>query len=91
MYLTAGLIHALAPSERRVLSRAEAASYVGISPGHFNKLVENGTMPAPLKAFGRARRWDKAALDEALDGMCGVSGSASVEPSAYDLWKSTHG
>ena len=91
MDITAGLIHALTPCERRVLSRAEAASYVGVSPGHFSKLVENGAMPTPLEAYGRARRWDKAALDHALDSTSGVNGSAAVALGAYDLWRSAHG
>lgn len=39
MYLTTELIHALPSSERRVFSREEAASYVGVSIGKFSSLV----------------------------------------------------
>lgn len=89
MHLTADLIHALPIHERRVFNRNEAASYVGVSPGHFKKLVDEGVMPAPLAAYGRARRWDKAALDLALDSTSDVVGSMSL--SAYDLWKDARG
>jgi len=91
MHLTAELIHALPIQERRVFNRDEAASYVGVSPGHFSKLVADGTMPEPLAAYGRIRRWDKSALDAALDEARGVSSSAPEATSAYDLWRSTRG
>lgn len=89
MHLIAGLIHALPIHERRVFNRNEAASYVGVSPGHFKKLVDEGVMPAPLAAYGRACRWDKAALDLALDSTNDVVGSTSL--SAYDQWRNARG
>lgn len=91
MHLTASLIHALPVDKRRVLNRDEAASYVGVSPGHFKKLVDEGTMPAPLAAYGRVRRWDKATLDQALDGASGASGSAAEALGAYDQWRNERG
>lgn len=91
MHLTAALIHALPVHERRVLNREEAASYVGISRGHFNKLVDDGTLPGPLPGYGRIRRWDKAALDRALDISSGVT-SASLSPAgAYEQWRAANG
>jgi excisionase family DNA binding protein len=86
-----GLIHALPIPERRVYSRQEAASYVGVSAGLFMKLVAQGKMPAPL-ALGSAKRWDKAAIDEALDALSGRrSGVASIPSNPYDAWKSGDG
>jgi excisionase family DNA binding protein len=89
MHLTACLIHALPIHQRRVFSRDEAASYVGVSPGHFKKLVNDGVMPAPLATYGRARRWDKSALDQALDSARGADGSTAL--SAYDQWRNSRG
>jgi excisionase family DNA binding protein len=83
------LIHALPLSQRRVFNREEAASYVGVSPGHFSKLVRQGAMPAPLPTYGRARRWDKAALEQALDSTSGADGSRALSP--YDQWRKSRG
>lgn len=91
MHLTAGLIHALPVHERRVFNREEAASYVGVSPGHFKKLVDNGAMPMPLANLGCVRRWDKAALNTVLDDMSGTADSNEVAPSAYEAWSSARG
>lgn len=91
MYLTTGLIHALPIHERRVFNCDEAASYVGVSPGHFRKLVDAGIMPAPLPTYGRARRWDKIALDRALDSTSGTTTPLAAGFNAYDAWRSTHG
>jgi hypothetical protein len=46
-------------------------------------------MPAPLAAYGRARRWDKAALDQALDSARGADGSTAL--SEYDQWRNSRG
>lgn len=89
MHMTVGLIHALPFHQRRVFNCDEAASYVGVSPGHFKKLVHEGAMPAPLAAYGRARRWDKAALDLAVDSASNITGSTSL--SAYDQWRNARG
>jgi len=89
MNLTAGLIHALPIHERRVFNRDEAASYVGVSPGHFKKLVKEGVMPGPLTSYGRACRWDKAALEQALDSARGADRSKAFN--AYDQWSNARG
>lgn len=91
MHLTARLIHALPIEERRVLNRKEAASYAGVSPGHFAKLVDLGTMPGPLSSYGSARRWDKSALDRALNTAGGIADlGKTADVSAYDLWSQSH-
>ncbi len=85
--IIAGLIHALPPADRRVFSRSEAASYVGVSAGFFDKLVRDGGMP-PALAMRGVRRWDKRALDRVLDTVSGIEASPA---SAYDAWKANHG
>lgn len=62
----AALIHALPPTVRRGFNRKEAASYIGISVGTFDKLVRDGGMPRPLQLMGR-KVWDRAALDRMID------------------------
>lgn len=87
MHLTTYLIHALPIDQRRVFAHAEAASYVGISKGHFRKLVKMGTMPRPLPEYGRAKRWDKLAIDQAMNKMSGLTDSGTDAHNAYNAWK----
>lgn len=89
MQLTTALIHSLPLGERRVLGRNDAASYAGVSPGHFDKLVALGTLPCPLPAYGRTRRWDRAAIDAALDEASGLSVGRDAPASAYDTWRAS--
>jgi predicted DNA-binding transcriptional regulator AlpA len=92
--LTAGLIHALPATARRCVDRKEAASYVCVSVGHFDKLVRSGEMPKPIKLGGR-KVWDKHTLDQAIDRQSGLVSSLSpVEPSdlsetlsPLDMWR----
>lgn len=94
LMLTAGLIHALPPSDRRCYNRKEAAAYVGVSVGHFDMLVRSGEMPQPIK-FGGRKVWDKHSLDRAIDKKSGLvtSGSANESPdlseiqSPLDVWR----
>lgn len=54
----------------RLLSREQAAAYVGLSPNQFEIEVRAGTFPQayPLKKT-RRRLFDKAAIDRALDAL----------------------
>jgi predicted DNA-binding transcriptional regulator AlpA len=52
----------------RGLARGEAAVYIGVSPSFFDKLVQDGIMPAP-KHIGARRIWDRLELDEAFDSL----------------------
>ena len=93
MHLTTELIHALPVSERRVFSRDEAASYLGVSPGLFDSLVIKRIVPRSLPLPSRVKRWDKVALDRALNDLSGLhdnnlDGSAT---SAYDTWRADRG
>ncbi len=52
--------------EPYALRRAEAAAYVGLSAGHFDKAVDQGDMPAPVDLAG-IKVWSRRALERALD------------------------
>lgn len=54
----------------RGLSRVEAAQYIGVSPGTFDRLVEDGTMPKP-KCIRARRVWDRLAIDMAFTDLDG--------------------
>ena len=84
MYIQAGLIHALEPSDRRCYDRKEAASYVGVSPPTFDKLVDDGSMPQPIQFLGR-KVWDKHALDRAIDLMSGLDSTSPTD--SLDVWR----
>ena len=91
-YISTCLIHALPLDQRRVFSREEAASYVGVSHGYFDKLVAKGRLPAPLP-FEGVRRWDKAALDRRLNDLSGLESEARApsKRSPYDEWSASLG
>ncbi len=52
----------------RGLSRVEAARYIGVSPGTFDRLVEEGTMPKPIRVRARLI-YDRLELDAAFDAL----------------------
>jgi predicted DNA-binding transcriptional regulator AlpA len=54
--------------EPRGLSRAQAASYVGVSPSLFDEMVKDGRMPQPKHINARVV-WDKRLLDEAFEAL----------------------
>jgi predicted DNA-binding transcriptional regulator AlpA len=76
------LIHALPTSQRRGYSRKEAASYLGVSPTTFDKLVTNGIVPQAIKLLGR-NVWDIRALNHALDAATGTANV--VRADVHDL------
>lgn len=90
----AGLIHALLPNARRCLNRKEAASYIGVSVGTFDKLVSSGDMPRPIQLHGR-KVWDKRSLDSSLDirsgfetsGLANQATEPTVTQSPLEMWR----
>lgn len=52
----------------RGLSRVEAAAYVGVSPGLFDQMVNDGRMPKPKKINSKPV-WDRLRLDEAFAAL----------------------
>ena len=61
------LAQSLAP---RGLSRVQAARYIGVSPGLFDRMVKDGIMPAPRLISSRTV-WDRREVDEAFDALPG--------------------
>ena len=59
----------------RGLSRVEAADYVGVSPGTFDKLVMEGTMPEPIGLCAR-KVWDRIMIDRAFDNLAADNDNA---------------
>lgn len=67
----------------RVLSKTDAA-YCGISEKGFDHWVKSGKLPRAMKG---TRRWDKVAIDYAIDLMSGVSRDAPPSrPSGLQAW-----
>lgn len=62
----------------RGLSRETAASYIGISPGKFDELVERGQMPAAKRIDSR-KVWDRNAVDQAFE-LLPVGDKPQVNP-----------
>ena len=52
--------------------KPQAAAYVGVSAQTFDKLVERGVFDRPLMLDER-RRWDRHALDRAMDKLSGLN------------------
>ncbi|MEJ6395498.1 hypothetical protein V8J82_19725 [Gymnodinialimonas sp. 2305UL16-5] len=69
------------PPERRGLSRAEAAEYVGVGVSKFDTLVADGRMPEPKRIDGR-RVWDRRQVDRAFDLL---EGGCAVEDNPWEL------
>lgn len=65
----------------RLIGREAAAAYVSLSPGAFDRLVEEGKMPKPRLLLGRRRAWDVRLLDAAVDDLPVEGGEALVDTS----------
>ncbi len=52
----------------RLLRRERAAAYLDVSPNSFDRMVKDGTLPAP-KLQGGFKWWDRADLDAFADHM----------------------
>ncbi|MGA7810840.1 helix-turn-helix transcriptional regulator [Bradyrhizobium sp.] len=61
---------------RRGLRRLEAAHYVGISPSTFDRWVEDGALPEPIRRGGVVL-WDLRKLDVAFDALSGDAEDAN--------------
>lgn len=59
------------PNWPRLLSREQAAAYVGVSPNLFDAEMKKGLWPQPIKRGDSKRArltWDRLALDRSIDG-----------------------
>lgn len=66
----------------RLLTLSEAAAYCRLSKAGFNNWIAAGRLPPAIPG---THRWDRAALDAALDKISNLA--PTNEPSAYDAWK----
>ena len=58
------------------MSGAEAAAYCSVTPATWSKWVAIGIVPGPLPG---TRRWDRRAIDLALDKASGIVAPVSIE------------
>jgi len=66
----------------RLLTRAQAATYLGLTVNGFNTGLEDGTWPDPI-VYGRSKLWDRRRLDEAVDVLSGYA----IEAQEEDDWR----
>jgi hypothetical protein len=73
-------------TEPRLLSGAGAATYCGVTPATWSKWVADGRAPKPLPG---TRRWDRKAIDLALDKISGIPAAPSTVSfeDEYAEWK----
>ncbi len=69
----------------RLLTRAQAAAYCGVGTTTFTAWVRRGIIPGSISA---TRRWDRKAIDAALDALSRIDSKAEGE--ALDQWKAKH-
>jgi hypothetical protein len=67
----------------RLMTQAQAAQYCNLSPAQFNTWVRDNRIPGPLNG---THRWDKVALDQAIDRLSGIVEKSSPED-ALEKWK----
>jgi hypothetical protein len=73
--------------EPRGMSKEQAAAYAGCeSPSAFNDWVRRGIMPRPIPG---TRKWDRKAIDAALDQISGLDSKIRPQLSPYDEWKAS--
>jgi hypothetical protein len=63
-------VYCSAPARRRLVSKAEAALYCGVSISAFGSWVRDGKMPQKIPG---TRRWDLNAIDNQIDLASGAS------------------
>ena len=68
----------------RLLSGAAAAAYCGVTPTTFAKWAAGGIVPKPIP---NTRRWDRKALDLALDKAAGIATPNAVADQGEDEWE----
>jgi excisionase family DNA binding protein len=72
-------------NEPRLMTAKEAAAYCGVSAPTLRKWVADGSIPGPVN---RLKRFDRHAIDAALDKASGLAPRATTEPAenALDKW-----
>ena len=69
----------------RLLTREQAAAYCGVGLTTFTAWIWRGIAPGPVH---RTHRWDRKAIDAALDVLGGIDDK--LEGKALDQWKAKH-
>ena len=72
--------------EARLMSREAAAAYCDLSVKAFDLWVKDGRLPCAIVG---TRKWDRKAIDLALDKMSGI-GSDEAK-SSWSEWSLTNG
>lgn len=62
----------------RGLSREESATYIGVSPTTFDKMVDDGRMPKP-KNINERKIWDRHKLDSSFAALPDTDGHNDAE------------
>jgi len=66
----------------RRLTRDWAAAYCGVSPSTLDRMVKNGTLPPP----DPNKRFDRHAIDRALDKLSGIAQESDNANDQIDQW-----
>ena len=70
----------------RLMTKAEAAAYCGFTPSRFQQLVKTRLFPPAIPG---TTRWDRHAIDAALDRISGLK--SDTAQSALDRWLAEDG
>ena len=65
----------------RLINKAQAANYCGVSPSAFAHWVKQGTLPKPVPG---TNRWDIKAIDYRLDKLAGIPLTAKMPELEFD-------
>jgi hypothetical protein len=69
----------------RGMSKKQAAAYAGCETlSAFNDWIRRGIMPGPIPG---THKWDRKAIDAALDRLSGLQPTIEPQMSPYDEWK----
>ena len=70
----------------RLMTKAQAAAYCAVTPSRFYQLVKAGTLPTAVPG---TTRYDRVAIDRALDKHAGLQSDAELSP--LQKWLSEDG
>lgn len=73
--------------EPRLLSKAAAATYCGLTSGGYDAWVRAGRLPGPIAG---THRYDRKAIDSALDRLSGLT-SRQADLDEAERWLEEHG
>jgi hypothetical protein len=73
--------------EPRGMSKEQAAAYAGCETlSAFSHWIRRGIMPGPISG---THKWDRKAIDAALDRLSGLKPTIEPQRSPYDEWKAS--